>query len=162
MNVEVSIQEQWPINSYYLIAQSEQEIYVWTEHACKRPSTCERVRYVWTGPPTDISHSRCERDDSPWQCLKACNTMSLYIPRHLARPIHTYTMRCLLGHTIYHVKPARPYHIPGHGRKAIPYIMPCLPGHTIHHFLPTRPLHISCPPGNSIYCAEPLALPARP
>ena len=28
-------------------AQSEQEMYVWTEHTCKRPATCERVRYVW-------------------------------------------------------------------------------------------------------------------
>ena len=142
MNVEVYIPEQWPINSNYLIAQSEQEIYVRTEHACKRPSTCERVRYVWTGPPTDIGHSRCERDDSPWQCLKVCNTMYLHTmtPRkanpyiyHAMSAVIPYTMWSPPGHIIYQVMAARPYRISCRAYRAIPFTISCPPGHSIYH-----------------------------
>ena len=58
------------ISQFIVTAQSEQELYMWTEHACNSPSTCERVWYAWTGPPTDIGISTCERDHSPRQCHK--------------------------------------------------------------------------------------------
>ena len=38
-------------------AQSDQELYIWTEHACNGHCTCERVLYVLTGPQTDIGFS---------------------------------------------------------------------------------------------------------
>ena len=167
-------------------SQSEQELYGWTEHACKRPSTCERVRYMWTGLPTDIGHSTCERDYSPWQCLKACNTMPFYI--NLAMPYHIpcdvrqaipYTMWCQPGHIIYHAMTARPYHTiyhavltrpyhtPFHACQTIPYTMPCrqailhtihcLPGHS--HIPIARPYHIPCDARQAILYH---AMPARP
>ena len=140
-------------------AQSEQDLYVWTEHACKRPSTCEQIRYVSTEPPTDIGHCTCEWDYSPWQCFKACNTMAFHIPWHTSP-----------GRTIYHAMSTRPYHIPCDARQAIAYTMPWPSGHTIYHAVPTRPYHtpflarqaipntMPCPPGNNIYHA----MPARP
>ena len=156
-------------------AQSEQELYMWTEHACKlskKPSTCERVRYVWTGPPIDIGHSTCERDYSPWQCLKACNTLPFHIPWHTSP-----------GQIIYHAMSTWPYRKPCDARQAIEYTMPWPPGHTIYHTEPSRPYHplsiarqaipytMSCPPGHTIYYAKPMqclsghlhhAMPARP
>ena len=42
------------IPQFTIPAQSEQALYMWTEHACNGPYTCERVLYVWIGPPTDI------------------------------------------------------------------------------------------------------------
>ena len=139
------------ISLFTIPAQSEQELYVWMEPACKRPSTCEWVLNLWTGPSADISHSTCERDYNPWQCLKACNTMPFHIPWH-ASPDHTlyhvmstrpYHMPCHVHQAISYAFPARPYHyIPCHGRQAIPYIIPC---HTIiYHAMSTKPYHILC------------------
>ena len=132
-------------NLFTIPAQSEQKLYVWTEHACKRPPTCERVRYVWIGPPTNIGHSTSERDYSPWQCLKALNTMPFHIPWHTS-PGHTiaHTMWCPPGHSIYHALAAKPYNISYimHAHQAIPYTIHCSPGHTIHQAMPARPYHI--------------------
>ena len=51
-------------------------------------------------------------------------------------------MSCLPGHTIYHVMPARPYHISCHVLQAVPCTMPCPADHTIYHVMSARPYHI--------------------
>ena len=152
---------------------------MWTEHACNGPSTCERVLYVWTGPPTDIGFSTCEWDHSPRQCHKTRNSY-----KHFHMPCHTSQ-----GLIIYHAMTARPYIIPipyAIPLQAIPYNMPCSPsdilyhaisryhthamsarpypipcqtspGHTIYHAMPTRPYQVPChtSPGHTICHAMP-------
>ena len=133
VNAEISIPEQWSINS--------QSFYLLSLPRVNRSCTCEWNMHVnapllvngWTEPPSDIGHSMCERDYSPWQCLKACNTMPFHIPWHTSP-----------GHTIYHVMSARPYHISYRAHQAIPYTIPCPPGHTIYHAMPARPYYILC------------------
>ena len=111
------------ISQFTFTAQSVQELYMWTEHACNGPSTCERVLYVWTGPPTDIRFSTCERDHWPRQCHKTWNSH-----KHFHIPGHTSP-----GLIIYHAMPARPYNIS--------YYTSLL---AIYHAMRARPYHISC------------------
>ena len=70
-------------------------------------------------------------------------------------------MRCPTGHTMYHARPARPYHIPCHSRQVLHVlsIMSCPPGHTgdIHLALPVRLYHIPC---HGIYQAIPYTRPS--
>ena len=81
-----------------------------------------------------------------------------------------YTMRCQLGHTIYHAVPTRPYHTPFITHQAIPYTMPCPPGHTIYyantmpcmlghtiyHAMPAKPYYtMRCPQGHTISHVRP-------
>ena len=115
---------------------------------------------MWTGPPTDIGLSACERDYSPWQCLNACNSITFHRPWHyLTRPYHipcdarqaiAYTMPRPPGHTIYYAVHTRPYHtvrpcnIPCYASPDHTYIILCPLGHTICHAMPTRPYHIPC------------------
>ena len=128
-----------------------QELYMWTKHAFKRPSTCEQVWYVWTGPPTDMPLYYIYIYIYIYRCLSTYHDIPCQaIP---------YTMRCLPGHIIYHVMPTRPKHIPCHGRQAIPYIMPCPPGHTIHHSLPARPYHTPCHARKAIPYTMPSPMP---
>ena len=93
------------ISQFTVTAQSEQELYMWTEHACKSPSTCEGVLYVCTEPPTEIGFSTCERDHSPRQCHKHGSHISISTYIAFPRQALSYTMRCPPGHTIYHAIP---------------------------------------------------------
>ena len=140
---------------------------MWTEHACNCPSTCKRVLYVWTGHPTDISFSTCERDHSPRQCHKTwnshehfhirCHTSPGLIIYH-AMPVRPYNIPFHTSpghHTLNHAMPAKGYHIPCHispghtichAMPGRPYLILCLTslGHTIYHAMFTRPYHIHC------------------
>ena len=124
-------------------------------------------------PPLDMGHSMCERNYSPWQCLKACNTMPFHIPWHTS-----------IGYAIYHTMSASPYHILCDVRQAIPWYMVWTDGHRtvygmacrgmswLYHIpcQPTKPYHntmrsrqailytIRGPPGHTIHHE----MPARP
>ena len=112
------------LSQFTVTAQSEQELYMWTEHACTDPSTCARVLYVGRGPPIEIGFSTCERDNSPRQHHKIWNSHNHF---HTPRQSLSNTMPCPPGHTVYNAisLQAIPYQIPCHARQAIPYSMPC-------------------------------------
>ena len=107
---------------------------------------------------------------------RACHARQAipYTTPCIARPYHKL---CYASphNTLYHVMPARPYHMLFHANQAIPYTMPCSPGYTIYNFLAipftmpgppghtfsndmlARPYHIPChaSPGHDIYHAMP-------
>ena len=140
----------------------------WTRavHVCNCPSTCKRVLYVWTGPPTDIGFSICERDHSLSQCHKTWNSHKHFnIPCHTspgliiyhAMSARPYTIPChtSLSHIICHVMPDRRYHLPCH--IAPGHTTPCPAGHIIYHAIPCQalPYTMPCPQGHTIYRAIP-------
>ena len=49
-----TVSYKFTISVYYHCPEWTGAVHV---NACKRPSTCEQVRYMWTGPSTDFSHS---------------------------------------------------------------------------------------------------------
>ena len=161
------------ISQFTVTAQSEQELYMWTEHVCNDSSSCERILYVWTGPPTDIAFFTSVIDIKHEIHISITTHHAIlarlyHIPRHALQTIQ-YTMPYFSRpyHIPCHDRPAisyampylaRSYHIPCHARQAISYTMPNLarpypipcqtsPGHTIYHAIPRVAIrhYMSCP-----------------
>ena len=66
----------------------------------------------------------------------------------------SYTILCLPDHVIYHIMPARPYHIAFHAHQAIPLTMPDRPYHIPCHVHNAIPYTIPCTPGHAIHHAR--------
>ena len=155
MNVEISIPEQWSVDS--------QSLYLLSLPRVNRSCTCERNIHV-KGRLLVNGSGTYEQD---LQLTSAT-------PRVNGTNAHDNALKhIILCLSTYHDYLARPYHIPCDVRQAIPYTMWCPPGHSIYHAMAARPYHtpflarqaiiytMPCPPSHTIYYAKPHALPAR-
>ena len=167
------------ISQFTVTAQSEQELFMSTEHSCNGPSTCEWVLYVWMGLQLTSASPHVNGAIAQGNAIKHEIHISISTYHAIHRQALSYTMPCPSDHTIYHT--TSPGHTIYHARYGMgiiypnsmssppgdtmpylvrPYHMPCLAGHIIDHAMPTRPYHIPChtSPGHMIY----YVMPARP
>ena len=146
------------ISQFTFTAQSEQEVYMWTEHAWNGPSTCEQDLQLTSASP------HVNRTIAQGHAIKHEIHISISTYHTIPHQTLSYTMPCLPGHTIYHAihLQAIPYTMPCHARQAISYTMayltrschmPCHAQQAISYTKPniTRPYHIPCLQGHTIY-----------